>query len=253
MKKMRHQTLEAVHTHTHTHKDSSKIILKQNNLFLILIISVFTLFLTFGTTLSKAALQANGNTAATKNLGTWITTIRDMEGTGGTLGLSETKNGTSLISTSGSNNLDIHMEKNSEYGAMAILSASSYGKQTPVANGETTTGNKSGVVINLNKEWVSAGTASECSQYVSADSRYKDIYTTAQTNKNGDALLETSGWHSSGASTWFTGDNNSGMLRAYSGSLFSFYGYGSYVYNIRDANYGNSWASRACVVVGENL
>ena len=215
----------------------------------IVIISIFVLTLIYGTTLSKAALQANGNGQASKSLGDWMTSIRDMEATGGTLGLSETKNGTTLLSTSDSNNLDIHMEKNSEYGAMAILSASPYGKQTKVASGETTTGNKSGVVINLNKEWVSAGTISNCSQYVNANARYKDVYTTTQTSKNGDALLETSGWHSSGASTWF---NNaySGMLRAYSGSLFSFYG-NSNNNNNNDANYGRSWPSRACVVVGE--
>jgi hypothetical protein len=151
------------------------------------------------------------------------------------------------------------MEKNSEYGAMAILSASSYGKQTPVANGETTTGNKSGVVINLNQEWVSAGTVSECSQYVSADSRYKDIYTTAQTNKNGDALLETSGWHSSGASTWFTYNEHrgdSGMLRAFSGSLFSFYGYEGYHsgnWHSAEADYVKEHPSRACIVNGPEL
>ena len=49
------------------------------------------------------------------------------------------------------------MEKNTEYGAMAILSASSYGNQSKIESGGTTTGNKSGVYINLNKEWVSAG------------------------------------------------------------------------------------------------
>ena len=213
--------------YTHTHKDSNEIILKQNNLFLILIISVFTLVLTFGTTSSKAALQANGDTAETKNLPTWLTGIRDMETTGGTLGLSETKNGTTLLSTSDSNNLDIHMEKNSEYGAMAILSASPYGKQTKVEDGETTTGNKSGVVIKLNNEWVSAGTVSDCSQYVNADSRYKDIYTHEnQIRKSGDALLETSGWHSSGASDWFGANDISGIRRAYAGSLFSFHGSG---------------------------
>ena len=213
----------------------------------IVIISIFVLTLIYGTTLSKAALQANGNTATSKDLGTWIPTIRDMEATGGTLGLSETKNGTSLISTSGSNNLDIHMEKNSEYGAMAILSASPYGKQTPVADGETTTGNKSGVVINLNQEWVLAGTLTYCSQYASADSRYKDIYTVAaQTNKNGDALLETSGWHSSGASAWFGNDTNCGMLRAFSGSLFSFY-----ACDYSHAYCGQGHPSRACIVVGE--
>ena len=216
---------------------------------LITISILFIIILSFGTTSSKAALQANGNAIATKDLPTWLTSIRDMEATGGTLGLSESKDGTKLTSTSGSNNLDIHMEKNSEYGAMAILSASSYGKQTKVNSGETTTGNKSGVVINLNKEWVSAGTVSTCSQYVNADSRYKDVYTTAQTRKNGDALLETSGWHSSGASTWFSNDLNSGVLRAYAGSLFSFFGHGWD--GGLDATYIKCWASRACIVVGE--
>ncbi len=126
---------------------------------IIAIISIFVLTLIYGTTLSSAALQANGNTPVQKDLGTWMSIIRDMEATGGTLGLSETK-GSGLLSTSDSNNLDCHMEKNSEYGAMAILSASSYGNQNKVASGETTTGNKSGVVINLNKEWVAAGTVS---------------------------------------------------------------------------------------------
>lgn len=205
------------------------------------IIGFFALTLIYGTTVSNAALQSNGNTPVASYIGSWITSIRDMEATGGTLGLSETKDGTSLLSTSGSNNLDIHMEKNSEYGAMAILSASSYGKQTPVASGETTTGNKSGVVINLNAEKVSAGTAKISSQYVNADPRYKDIYTTAQTRKNGDALLETAGWHSSGTSDWFYSDIYSGIVRACKGSLFSYEG--------EHANSDNY--SRACVVVGE--
>ena len=241
------RTLAAVHTHTH--KDSSRIILKQNNLLLILIISVFTLVLTLGTTFSKAALQANGNTPAQKDLGTWMSSIRDMEATGGTLGLSETKN--SDLTSTNSNNLDCHMEKNSEYGAMAILSASSYGKQTPVANGETTTGNKSGVVINLNAEWVAAGMISGLANYNGAAPRYKDLYSVSlQTKKNGDALLETSGWHSSGMSEWFYDDTSGGMLRAYSGSLFSFSGLRLRGY-VAFVNY--AYYSRACIVVGQDL
>ena len=55
--------------------------------------------------------------------------------------------------TSNNPNLDIHMEKNTEYGAMAILSASAYGNQNVIGDGETTTGNKSGVYMKLNKEW----------------------------------------------------------------------------------------------------
>ena len=77
--------------------------------------------------------------------------------------------------------------------------------------------------------------------------------------KNGDALLETSGWHSSGASVWFFYNNgSSGLLRAYSGSLFSFYGYGSHGHDYTNFGYGDAyfpiaWTSRACIVNGPEL
>ena len=197
----------------------------KNNKILITIFLIIFLQIIILCTTSQAALESNGNTPATKDVGSWLNSIRKMESAGGTLGLSETINDTTLLGTSSSNSLDIHMEKNGEYGIMAILSASSYGNPNPVGDGETTTGNPTGIKINLNKEWVSAGTVSACWQYANADARYKDIYTATGTRKNGDALLETSGWHSSGASTWFSGNDRSGMVRSYSGSLFSFYGY----------------------------
>ena len=198
---------------------------------------------------SNAALQANGGTPATKTIDQWMLQIRQMQSAGGTLGLTDTINETGLKSEN--TNLDIHMEKNTEFGAMAILSASSYGKPDKVNTGETTTGNKTGVVINLNKEWVAAGTISSTTTYRQAVGRYKNAYTTTYTAKVGDAINETNGWHGSSASTWLNSGVSSGLLRSYSGSLFSYYGYG---YNYSDdARYTKPWASRACVVVGSGL
>ena len=94
--------------------------IKNNKTLIAILLVIFLQILAFGTT-SKAALESNGNTPATKDVGPWLNSIRKMESAGGTLGLSETINDTTLLSTSGSNSLDIHMEKNGEYGIMAIL------------------------------------------------------------------------------------------------------------------------------------
>ncbi len=176
-------------------------------------------------TSAQAALQANGNDGTTQTLESWLLNIRNMETTGGTLGLEDTINPTTLESTKEkSNNLDIHMQKNTEYGAMAILSASSYGNPSNIASGGTTTGNNSGIYIKLNKEWVSAGTISSASKYPKINGKYKNAYTTSYVAKVGDAITETNGWHG-GSMTWMNFDYASGLVRAYSGSLFSYYGY----------------------------
>ena len=197
---------------------------------------------------ANAALQSNGGTPATKPIDDWMLQIRQMQSAGGTLGLTDTINATGLTSTN--TNLDIHMEKNTEFGAMAILSASSYGNPNNVASGETTTGNKTGVVINLNKEWVAAGAISSSTTYKNAVGRYKNAYTTSYVAKVGDAINETKGWHASSASTWLSTDSISGLLRSYSGSLFSYYGYSA---TSGAAKYYNAWASRACIVVGSGV
>lgn len=105
---------------------------------------------------SNAALQSNGSTGTTQSLDNWLVNIRKMEALNGGMGLTETIK-SDLTPSTASNNLDVHMEKNTEYGAMAILSASSYGNPNKIASGETTTGNKTGIVINLNSELVAAG------------------------------------------------------------------------------------------------
>ena len=215
--------------------------IRNNNL--ILMLSIFIVCFIVYPSNVKAVLQSNGGTPTTKDIGTWLLQIRQMEQLGGTLGLSDTINTTNLTSTkTESNGIDIHMEKNTEYGAIAILSASAYGNPNKVESGQTTTGNKSGIVMNLNKEMVSSGSLTSVTQYTNANGKYKNIYTSNYVAKLGDAITETSGWHGSGESTWLstTGKyevwSGSGpsvhpdavclLLRAYSGSIFSYYGYG---------------------------
>lgn len=170
---------------------------------------------------AQAALQSNGGTPAVKNIGDWMLQVRNMQSLGGTLGRTDTINTTNL--TSNATDLDIHMEKNTEYGAMAILSASSYGNPGKIENGQTTTGNETGVVINLNKEWVAAGQLLDLSVFTNANGRYKNSYTPTYSAKVGDAITETKGWHGSTSSVWLSesqfpryAETIAGLIRAYS-------------------------------------
>lgn len=110
--------------------------------------------------LNFAVLQSNGNTPAAYGLNDYIVNVRKMEELGGAMGLTETLND-NLTSTT-SNNIDVHIERNTEYGAMAILSVSNYGNPSKIKNGETTTGNKSGIVINFNNEVTSVQGYENC-------------------------------------------------------------------------------------------
>ena len=188
------ENVETVHTHTHTHTGSLNIknkINKSITVFLFLII-----FIILNTENSKAVLQANGNESATYNLSDWMLNVRRMEEAGGAMGLEETLN-EDLTSSSESNNIDVHMEKNTEYGALAILSASSYGNPNKVEDGNTTTGNATGVVMKINNEWVAASIElSGAINFKNAVNKYKNIYIKkAYEAKTGDAIEETSGWH----------------------------------------------------------
>lgn len=214
----------------------------------IMLLLVLSILILSSKQAAQAVLQSNGSTSSTKNVDEWMLQIRQMESPGGALGLTETVNPTGLNSTTGSNNLDIHMEKNTEYGAMAILSASSYGNPNIIPDGGTTTGNKTGVYMKLNKEWVAAGTISSSTTYRQAASKYKDLYTSSYVAKAGDAISETRGWHGSGSSNWIYNNSDRSIPRACYGSIFSYDG----------SSAGNSyftlaWSSRAVVVVGSGL
>lgn len=186
------------------------------------IISLITLLLILLTnSKSNAVVQSSGGAGANYNLNEWMINIRKMETLGSGMGLNEEIN--ENLTSNTSNNIDIHMQKNTEYGALAILSASSYGNPDKIESGDTTTGNKSGVVMNINKEWVVAGCNElAATNFKNSVGRYKNIYTTTYDMKLGDAISETSGWHGAAKSKWIQSPSGGGLLRAYSGSIFSY-------------------------------
>ncbi|MCI8616789.1 MAG: hypothetical protein HFJ60_00755 [Clostridia bacterium] len=224
--------------------------MKVKKKILLSIIGISTICLILNPIKSKAALQANGNGNSTATVNDWLINIRKIEAIGGTLGLAAGING-NLTDSGETNNIDVHMQKNTEYGAMAILSASAYGNQKKIADGETTTGNKSGIYIALNKEWVSAGLNDLSStNFKNALGKYKNIYTATYVAKVGDAITETNGWHGSGASRWIN-NSNTGVIRAYSGSLFSYFAGAGDTSGIALNN--RVYSSRAVIVVGNGF
>ena len=222
-------------------------------IFMIMIVGIFIL-----STKAEAALQANGGTPLTANLNNWISAVRQMQATGGTLGLTDTIN-TNL--TSSNKNMDIHMQKNTEYGAMAILSASAYGNPNKITDGQTTTGNASGIQIKLNEEWVAAGpNITQVGKMKNAAARYWNNYGTGNgsNSKNGDAMAETNGWHGSSNNRWilhycnanggalFDGvASDCGLVRACGEAIFGFNGC-SYNRTAGDAG----WPYAACALHG---
>ena len=211
------------HTHTHTHTHTGNLYIKEKNKS-IAIFLFFIIFLILNQGKVHAVLQANGNDGTTYNLSNWMINVRKMEELGGAMGLSETVND-NLTSSSTSNNIDVHMEKNTEYGALAILSASSYGNPNKVEDGNTTTGNVTGVVMKINSEWVAAGYEKLTSDiFKNSVLRYKNIYGSPIVNKRGDATDETKGWHDSVAFAWMINESF-GLIRSYVGrSIFSYFG-----------------------------
>ena len=167
------------------------------------------------------------------------------------MGLNETINGQLVASTS--NNIDVHMMKTTEYGAMAILSASGFGWKGKLADApvKSTTGNVTGVyVMGTRWEW----TAGVCSaSTVGKDARYYDLYTTSQTSaKIGDALgLDSytdnpgcSGWHGASYASWLN-YTNCGFVRG-NGGVFSFS-------NDYWNSSGSAYCGRGVAVVGTGL
>lgn len=143
---------------------------KKKILLAISVIAIISMI--FVPNMSKAALQANPTTHATpasKTGAAWITQIRQMETTGQTMGLNETLNG--LNATSEENGIDVHMMLPTEYGAVAILSASGYGNAGKLrdetnAQKRTTTGNSTGVYFTGDSwEWVASSQALGFSKY----------------------------------------------------------------------------------------
>lgn len=196
----------------------------------------------------KAGLQANPNThyKKTDKLGKWITEFRKMEITGGAMGLKEEFN-TDWTAKSESNGIDVHMMRTTEYGAIAILSASGYGNPSNAKNITSTTGNKTGVMLNTTKYELTAGGSD--SPPAGANTIYYDTYMTSNASaKRGDALGNAStanpgcaGWHSASDSHWVSENR---YFRRGGGGIFSFY---------ESFDAGGSYAGRGVAVCGAEL
>ena len=242
------------------------IMLNKKNLKVKLILLIIILFILLPIGESKAVLQANPNTHYTKTdvFANFINDIRKMEESNGAMGLKETFN-EDLTSSSGSNGIDVHMERSTEYGAVAILSTSGYGNANTLQNSEikTTTGNKSGVYFSGSQyEYVAGGMESGLTN---VNKKYYDIYTASiESAKIGDALGNSSttnpgctGWHSAGTAGWVFNPAGTSptKLNMYfcrgANALFS-YVYGYYYQN---GSHGASAYiySRGVAVVGEGF
>ena len=224
-----------------------------NKKILTSIMIIFTLLFVLSPTNVKAVLQSKDGTASKKNMAEWMLQIRQMQSAGGTLGLGDVIDTTAL--TSNNKNLDIHMEKNTEYGALIILSASSYGNPNVIADGQTTTGNQTGAVMKINKEKVAAVSSNGASAY---PNRYinKNYGTSGGVYKSGDAM-NVGNWHGSSATTWFNigqyNSQNGCLVRGWSGSIFSYYGYATYDGSENEAHVRSHHASRAAIVIGSGI
>lgn len=184
----------------------NKKIMKQ--FLTILVMAVIILLTNVGDV--KASLQSNPNTQYTKVDGpeSWVKNFREMEKPGEAMGLSESLN-EDLTSSSGSNNIDVHMMKSTEYGAIAILSASGYGNPSNEQEITSTTGNATGMMLNTNYWEIVAG-GLENNIFAGVNAKYYDTYTGEQTSARvGDALGNAttsnpgcSGWHKASGDFW---------------------------------------------------
>ena len=169
----------------------------------------------------KAALQANPNTHVKKTDAptNWMSNIRKMEETNGAMGLSEGLN--SDLTSKESNNIDVHMMRTTEYGAIAILSISGYGNSKTLQNSsiKTTTGNKTGVYFTGNNwEWNAGGLQGNIFRGVNA--KYYDSYTESSSSAKVGDTLGCKRWHSASTSSWVT--NSNPYFARDDGGLFSF-------------------------------
>ena len=210
----------------------------------------------------KAALQANSNThyKTTNTPDTWMAQIRNMEKSGEAMGLSETLR-SDLTASSDSNGIDVHMMRSTEYGAIAILSASGYGNPQTLQNSstKTTTGNKTGVYFSgYNWEYVAGGYYGQIFKGVN-EKYYDAYYGSIRSAKAGDALgssTETNPgcykWHSAANYGWVVSDTRYGLYFGRGlGGLFSysFKFYDGY----HSQNPGSSEYGRGVAVVGAGL
>lgn len=199
---------------------------------------------------ANANLQSRPNTdSASYSPSDWFLLSRQVETSSGPMGLNATIEieGTGanakVVETSASNNIDVHMIKNTEYGTAAILSASSYGSCPEGYNSrsikvDSTTGNDSGIMqmaLGKNESVVGISTTtSNGDNYIkylrNSDSWYKNVYDNSNNGIPGDATTETPRWRGARSSNLgLEGDivyirSFQGVFSCYGSTLNTWYG-----------------------------
>ena len=170
----------------------------------------------------NAGLQANKNTQYTKSdLPTnWIKNFREMEKTGQAMGLNEELEEDLTPKDNISNNIDVHMMRSTEYGAIAILSASGYGNPSNEQAITSTTGNETGVMINTN-EWEHIAGGLENLIFKGVNFKYYDTYTNSQESARIGDASECDRWHNATYNVWTNDSRFPYFIRGYTG-IFSF-------------------------------
>lgn len=224
----------------------------------------------------QAAMQSipttTQNSTKTDTPDNWILNVRKMEEANGGMGLSE-KVGNDGLATTEANDVDVHLLKNTEYGAIVLLGASDYGKQGAVGgtgqdrwmtqggtqtsgtatNLATTTGNVTGIYevgyrdMNLSTpqvEWVAGGLNTFLPNFAS---RYINRYTTSEDSAlPGDATVETKGWHATATNFYWVNSSNPVFMRGGANAY-----YGAFCTGRSNVTYGDD--ARAGVVCGSGL
>ena len=214
-------------------------------------------------TISNAALESKaGQTSWKSNVNNQFTNIRAMEKSGGTLGKNANLQATTYLDTTG-NGIDVHMVLATEWGGAALLAISDYGAfntKGAVADAGTkvaaTTGNITGVfqMADSSREYVAGLLKNGSNQYTStiysADSRYRNEYTTTNSEYHkGDSLYQTAGWYSGG--TGYVSSSMPCFFRC--NGLFGFGSFNGESYNIGMNTPQYYTYARAVVVCGEGL
>lgn len=179
-----------------------------------------------------------------------MTQIRQMEAENGAMGLSEKfESDLSPKKDSAgnpiSNNIDVHMMRSTEYGAIAILSTSGYGNPNTMQAStpeKSTTGNKTGVYYTTtgdndtsHYEFVAGGQTGKI--FSGVNIRYYDAYSTTKgAVKVGDAMNLK--WQGTSRNSWL-GEYSYYFIRNY----FGYFGFSS------DSSFYSSF-SRGVAVCG---
>lgn len=173
------------------------------------IVIMFLIITAILTTKVQAQLQSRPNTLrlVNKSINDFIIMARNMEAPNQSFGLNATIDQSNGTESSASNNIDVHIIKNTEYGAIAMLSASAYGDH-PGGTYVSSTNNNTGV-YNLSYGQDSQGLNSTMTAAsvgtLNFSQKYWNKYTSINSSyKNGDATFETKGWKGSTANAWFT-------------------------------------------------